>query len=350
LNFLKKFQNLKYLNLSFNALKDISALKDITTLQDLILRGNQVDSVPELDKMSSLNYLDLSGNSIKDITPITSTANLNFLNLSGNQIEDISTLSGQKNLKFLNLSNNSLNSATLKPIPSLKVLNLNGATSTNIKINLNADLLSFQKKELSKTLLADSLNNDFYSSRLKNCETKPAINEEISFDGFENLEVLSLNNNQIRNFPNISSLKKLRYLSLERNLIRDVPELSEDSELEFLDLSVNKLVSVPVMKVYSPVIDVMSNDITEVPRLPRGAILAGNNLIQNLNDFDDNEAVAALDLRGNPFVGVYCAEVNYGYSAQFCPEKDKFPDRNVIKPEGIDFMTWHESKKCPLNE
>ena len=100
---LEYFKNLKSLNLSSNAVTDISLLTGLTKLISLSLSGNPVADISPLSGMTNLEKLSLSGCAAEDYSSLGSLHNLKVLLLDNSTINDISALSGLTELTYLSL-------------------------------------------------------------------------------------------------------------------------------------------------------------------------------------------------------------------------------------------------------
>ena len=90
---LRKMSNLKELNLTNNRISQISALSELKGLQTLILMGNRITEIGQLN------------------LPV-----LTSLNLDSNQITVITGLRGLKKLEELSLENNLVTEASMQEI------------------------------------------------------------------------------------------------------------------------------------------------------------------------------------------------------------------------------------------
>ena len=80
--------NLTYLDLSDNAIQDVSALARLTNLKRLELLGNQISDIKPIAGLTNLTYLELRGNQISDVSPLVDLINLEELYLVGNPIKN----------------------------------------------------------------------------------------------------------------------------------------------------------------------------------------------------------------------------------------------------------------------
>ena len=201
--------NLENLNLSNNAIQDISIFTEnekLNNLKQLNLGHNDISDVSSLSnsKLTNLLELDLSFNKIENIDFIELSSNLNNLeklDLSNNQIKK-TVKNNLKNIKYLNLLNNEINEGIKEFIQSIKGLShkliLELSTNTSFQCEYDDSLiLKF------KYFLKD--NNDI-TQFLK----------EYPFDEINNLKIKGFDNNNIKFFSN-ETLKDIKELDLQDN-------------------------------------------------------------------------------------------------------------------------------------
>lgn len=120
---------LRELYMSRNALQELSALSSCVALSKLDVSYNAITSVNPLSKLGLLNYLDVSHNRISDINDIGMLTELSVLYAGNNQITALDSLSSCTKLSYLNVSNNNISS-----IESLSSIN----SLTNLVFSYNA--------------------------------------------------------------------------------------------------------------------------------------------------------------------------------------------------------------------
>jgi hypothetical protein len=154
---IEQFTNLQSLNLTFNAIEDITPVSVLTKLTGLGLSANQIKEVSSLSNLTALRGLSLKYNNINDITPLAGLNALTLLVLGYNEVSDLSQLSGLTRLRNLTLEFNQITDPSpLYPLTRLVELDLYNndelycsdiealqqvLTSTNIKHNCTADIL-----------------------------------------------------------------------------------------------------------------------------------------------------------------------------------------------------------------
>ena len=74
------------MDLSGNAIADISQLWGLTSLEELNLSDNRIEEIETLSNLRNLRTLNLSNNAIRDITPLFNLNKLEFVDLSGSKV------------------------------------------------------------------------------------------------------------------------------------------------------------------------------------------------------------------------------------------------------------------------
>ncbi len=240
--FLNHFPNLEILLLGNNAINNNYELENLYQLKHLEFRNNKIEILRELNQLVSLEILDLSGNEIIDIGDLNDIDTLKHLDLSFNKISKINGLSGLIDLKVLNLSVNNLNTIEcLEELPSLKVLDLSVNHIREIEgLNLLTQIESIY------------LNNN-------------NINEIRGLDNLSSLTLLNLNYNRIDKIGGLVNSKALSYLDLEGNEVNDVSQILHLENLQIVNLTNN------------PVLDNIPEEVIQVGwKAIRDRLLAGN--------------------------------------------------------------------------
>ena len=135
LTFLSKLQEV---NLSHNALNDLTALSTLTGITSLDVSNNNLTTLAPVTSLSSLKKLIAKFNALTEISGFEKLTALTELDLSNNTIESVAALSSCVELLKLNISNNAL-----KDISMLSVLNK--LTDLNFSHNSVTKIPQFQK-------------------------------------------------------------------------------------------------------------------------------------------------------------------------------------------------------------
>ena len=267
---------LEVLELGVNLyISDLRPLSDLTGLRSLNLANNSITDLSPLSILTGLRTLDLSNNSIycaapnslehclTDIAPLSSLTELTTLNLTNAEVADLSPLSGLTKLTTLNLHSTKVTDLSpLSGLKALRILDLSG--------NIIPDLSPLAELKALTTLSLRGILQQW------NPETRERayISDISSLAHLTNLTTLDLSRNQISDLSPLSGLTALTTLNLTDNEIADLSPLSGLTALTTLVLVRNEL--------HGPDADVsplsgLTNLITLNPRgkLHRGSVTAG---------------------------------------------------------------------------
>ncbi|CAL6025374.1 leucine-rich_repeat domain-containing protein [Hexamita inflata] len=144
LNGIYQFNKLKYLNLSFDKIRDLSPLRSMIFLDNLNVEDNAVVSLSPLSNLFNLKYLYISFNQITNLYPIRNLSKLVCLYATNNKITDLNGIEQLKNMNKLYLQDNMITDINpLSQYSSLTQLNLQNNQITDITPLRNYTLLKF---------------------------------------------------------------------------------------------------------------------------------------------------------------------------------------------------------------
>lgn len=145
-------QNLSFLDLSHNAIADLTILPHLPKLAQLRLTANPVTDLSPLLAMPELRELDVAENPRLDIDVLRQLTQLESLGLAENSLEDLSWLRELTQLLRLNLSHNELRD--LSPLKVLKRLTAVDADGNGlVDISPIAALGRLQRLTLNNNLI-----------------------------------------------------------------------------------------------------------------------------------------------------------------------------------------------------
>ncbi|RVE49541.1 hypothetical protein evm_005769 [Chilo suppressalis] len=251
-----KIDRLEDLDLSYNKISDFNPLdfKHLRMVKKFNLQSNQLSKVPleSIMPMTALEHLDLSKNGIFDLllqrTDGVGLSSLKRLYLNSNRIRSVTKHSfpADNKLELLDLSNNLIEiieEDAFLPCTNLKELNL-GQNNITLVFELPASLQ-----------IAIFKINTFYHwpkfpSGIKYIDLSynrlTSLYDETS-NNFQNLEILNIGGNQIKQLDIQKSLSNLFILDISYNLLTEIPKtLSEQylPNLEELRLDGNPIANI----------------------------------------------------------------------------------------------------------
>lgn len=298
LNHIKQLTNIENLDLSNNQLIDLSVLHNFSDLKEINLAGNTFDSIKKMPTLTQLEKLNMSNTSSNDLNKITLYKNLKSLDISNNTILSLNGIEQFNQLNDLDISNN--------PILDLEILtqlfNLQNIKLTNV---LNSDKALPFISNLKSIDLSNSNNNykqfnfiidERLLNQLQALNLNDARINNISFlekiSENNQLEKLSISNNQLKNLTYLTKLNKLKELDISNNDLSKV-EFHLPSALEILNLSNTNFINsyylsdVPLLKeIY---LDYTNIEYVDSIQLNHLQILSALNC-QNINQLDRIDA------------------------------------------------------------
>ena len=222
--------------------EELPIIGRLPNLQRLTLNGCSLSTTAGLETAKSLNYLDLTNNAIRNISPLSSLKQLQELKLAKNALNDLSSLSGLNMLTNLDVSNNNL--ATLAPITSIVGLKQLIADSNALtELAGIQQLTSLEHLGLSQNSIQDI-------SPLSSCTALNWLN--ISYNNLTdisglanlmNLANLNFANNKVTTLPKWSVDCALVNIDGSYNQLKSVEQLSGLKKLNNVFMDYNKNLS-----------------------------------------------------------------------------------------------------------
>lgn len=235
---LENAQNLVYLNVSNNTIRNLEPIRSMIFLQDLSLAHNALTNLSDLGGLTNLQTLDVSYNSLSSIAPIATCQKISSLNVSNNALTNLGALDNIPTLTTLNASNNDLNDiSVLGNCTALTELDLSNNNLTDISAigKLSAlEILNFAHNEVT---------------------TLPA------WTGNSMLRSIDGSYNKLESLSNLSNTVELTHVYMDYNEITSVAPLESCYKLVMVNIfgnaidGVDKLTSHDVIVNYDPTYD-----------------------------------------------------------------------------------------------
>ena len=226
-------------NLLTNLTQDFNCTSNGSTnsIQHLDLRDNDITFISEnyFCHMSQLKVLRLSGNRLTEFIIDLSfhLLELEELDLSNNYLSVFEISSTLPQLEEIDLSNNEL---SVFPKLGSTIVNVKNLYLSNNRLqNLTLDSLFGQENPTKNTTSLVWLN--------LNGNVGLNISDDV-WVSMPNLEILYMDNSDIRILPNLTVLSSLKHLSLKGNLLKDLYDLNSlkyNTILEHLYLNENDM-------------------------------------------------------------------------------------------------------------
>lgn len=231
LSYLEDMEDLIDLTISETPLsqEDLSMIGSLPNLERLTLQKCGLTTLNGIENATKLTYLDLSGNAVVNITPVTSLTNITELYLNENSLQSLSGISGLSRLSVLNVSNNVIASVSdLVGCTSLRELNI---SSNNLSsLDEITQLHSLAKLNFSNNSVTSLPDWDKTCGLITIDGSYNNITSLEPLAGLENLNNVFMDYNQ--NLESVTCLKdcyRLIQVNVYGTKVRDVRVLTDMS-------------------------------------------------------------------------------------------------------------------------
>lgn len=223
---LSNAQNLVYLDLSNNTIRNLAPLASMPELTELYLDSNAVTNLSDLSGLSKLQVLDVSYNSLTSIAPIATCLELRELNISNNQLSDLGVIDNLPYLNVLKADNNSLSDITvLSECLALTELRISGNDITDISaLSTLTNLEYFDFSYNAVTALPDWSEGGALRTIDGSYNQLESIN---ILKHMENLSYVYMDYNALTNVDALEACQNLVQVNVYGNAIPDVSALTE---------------------------------------------------------------------------------------------------------------------------
>ena len=270
MNFLTPLSYLKELDLTGCRFSpaELETVASLPSLVQLTLSDCGLSTLAGLEHAQNLIYLDLSNNTIRNLEPLAPMSSLQTLKMSHNALTTLSAISGLTNLKELNVAHNSL--MTLTSVSNN--LSMNTLIANNNQISTLEGLEKFSELQilnLNKNKLTDVTTLSGNTALVELNIGSNQIADISSLDTLSNLELFTFSFNLVNALPAWSEGGKLRSIDGTNNQVENLNSLKNMHSLTHILMDYNKITSIdPVADCYNLVqINVYGNAIPNVDSL-----------------------------------------------------------------------------------
>lgn len=289
--------------------------QDVDGMTNLVAKGLGIVSLDGLECLNDLIVLDLSSNALTDISPLKFLPALSSLDLSANQVSDLAALSGAPNLTQLKILSNA--------IKNLAPLVNNQAIGAGDLVDVSGNPIDCELQGSNITTLEGRgviLGTDC-SGGPTNCSTGPltfadpgleqAVRDAIAKPlgvlvpaDVASLTLLDASGTGITSAEGIQCLTQLQSLFLAANAVTDLSPLSPLTNLISLELDSNGIVDVAPLATLAKLdeLTLTGNQVVDVGPLmglPQLSILdLTGNEIEDLRPLAHNQGLGDGDLLG----------------------------------------------------
>ena len=219
--------------------EELTAIGQLTGLKQLTLSSCGISTIASLDHMNQLVYLDLSNNTIRNLKVIDDMQELEELYLNNNVVTDLSSLASLTKLRILDVSYNSLKSVDpIHTVTGLTYLNIAHNEVSSIQ-NL-ATLTALVELDASYNGLADvSAIGSCVAIEVLNISNN-SITDISGLNTLENINNFDFSYNQVKELPQFSKNCTLAYIDGSYNQIENLKALSSLQNLNVVLMDYNE--------------------------------------------------------------------------------------------------------------
>lgn len=297
-SYLKHLKNLTSLDLSFGKIQDsdTDVLLNLDKLENLNLEGcNSITNFNFVCKLTNIKIINLSRLAIKDIS-FLENLNLTKLYLIDSFLMDTKTLSGFKELEELDLNGScSIDDLSfLKKFVKLRKLNLHNVTAIAKDLNVLQNMVMMEELDLSMNFEIGDITAIAAMKNLRKLNLSlGGISNILPLQEMNELEELILSQNSISDITSLKGKTELRVLEIYFNDIYDLSPLESSRKLEILkaqreETSLNKIKNIDALRG-------MSN--LKIVNLK-------NHNIENISALSDKYQLLELELSSNKIVDI----------------------------------------------
>ncbi|MBS0125390.1 leucine-rich repeat domain-containing protein [Thetidibacter halocola] len=232
---LADLSELRFLDLSRNAIRNVTGLAPLVNLSSLNLAENDISDIRQLSSLTGLGVLDLSGNTVGDLSPLEFMTTLATLSLAENGLTggQLAPLAALGSLEALDLSDNAIEDfSILAAFSSAVSIDLTGNPGVGSASASFLDICVLFRDEPSplghtiRQMLIDSETCQAAANRLNSVSS------------------VDLSARSISDLQPLTTLKHLTQLNLSGNAITNVGPLSQLTALTSLDLATNSITDI----------------------------------------------------------------------------------------------------------
>ncbi|MGX7042963.1 hypothetical protein [Leuconostoc holzapfelii] len=215
----------------------LAGLANLTQLQSLKLVNSKLTTFPPIAPTAPLTALDLSGNKLTDMTGLANFKGLTTLSLGSNLIADWRPVAGLTQLTNLTAGNNpQTNIGVLKTLTQLQKLNLSQLGMTNQDLKLISGMGHLQNLAIDFNGNISDLTPISQLTQLTNLDfSKDAVSDLTPLQPLSQLANLTLSNNLVTDLTPLRHLSQLASLTILRNQVRDLSPLKDLRQLTALN-------------------------------------------------------------------------------------------------------------------
>ena len=218
-------QNLTYLDLGNNTIRNLEPLSSMPYLSEIDLQHNAVTGLSALSGLNGLQKLNVSYNSVTDLSSIAGCVKLTWLDASHNSLSTLTGLDSLTGLTYLNLESNALSNVSLiASCTALTQLDISNNSIYNISALsplTNLEYFDFSYNQVS-ALPSWPTDCALYSINGSNNN----LDSLFALEDMENLAYIYMDYNRLTSIDILRNCYKLVMVNVYGNEISDVSALT----------------------------------------------------------------------------------------------------------------------------
>lgn len=239
LSFLTGMTHLEELTLTDCTLADsLKPISILPALTKLTITGSTISTVADLQKATGLTWLDLSHNAIGDLSPLAGMKNMETLLLDHNAISDISALSGMPQLKRVSLSHNIITS--MAPLASCgRLADLDVSYNKIDAFTAVDELPALERLDASNNVIADVGKLPECTSLVRLYVGGNKLTDLGALSSLTNLLELDFSRNEVAVLPRFTDGMPLAVLNGAYNALTDISSVGHLHQLNYVTFDYN---------------------------------------------------------------------------------------------------------------
>lgn len=215
----------------------LAALNQMTTLTSLEMQNTKVTSVPELGNLHQLRELGLAGNKLTDVSALAPLTQLTSLKVGSNQITDFTPIAKLTNLTTLSIGNNRSNDISmLSTLTKLQQGTFSQMGLTDAMMPTFAAMPELTDLSIDFNDQITSLTALQQLTKLTSLNfSKDQVADLTPLQHLTSLTSLNFSNAQVTTLQPIAGLTNLTYVNLLRNHVRDLTPLAKMTGLTYVN-------------------------------------------------------------------------------------------------------------------
>ena len=229
---LEKAQNVTYLDLSNNTIRNLEPLSSMLNLEEINLQHNALTSLSALGTLTNLAKLDVSYNSLTSIAPIATCVKLSYLEAGNNSLTNLGAVNNLSTLTHLGVSNNKLTDVSI-------IADCTGLTELSIASN---DITGI-------SALSTLVNLEVFDFSYNEITALPEWPDGSA------LRTIDGSYNKLESISGLKNMQNLSYVYMAYNLITSVDALADCYNLVMVNVYGNEIESVDALTEHNIIVN-----------------------------------------------------------------------------------------------